>query len=96
MRTYTPKQNDPITCTCCGETFVPKRTDAKFCSPGCRLTQHRAEIKQAKVAAKNQRQAATIQRLPESLVRILQEIDPQLAKVVTEREALARTMGRVS
>jgi hypothetical protein len=39
---YRPVTNDPRSCTVCGTAFVPKRSDAKTCSPRCRTAAHRA------------------------------------------------------
>jgi hypothetical protein len=32
------------TCAQCGETFAPKRSDARFCSTRCRVAAHRARL----------------------------------------------------
>ena len=34
--------HDPRPCPQCGETFTPRRSDAVYCSPRCRLTHHRS------------------------------------------------------
>lgn len=36
-----------VTCVQCGETFEAARSDAAFCSPRCRLANHRAPKKRA-------------------------------------------------
>ncbi len=39
---YTKATPTPKPCAHCGETFTPKRSDAKTCSPACRVALHRA------------------------------------------------------
>lgn len=36
-----------LTCNRCGDEFTARRTDARYCSPGCRIAAHR-EAKQGK------------------------------------------------
>lgn len=36
-----PKPTPTPTCQHCGEDFIPKRSDAKFCSSKCRVAAHR-------------------------------------------------------
>jgi len=36
-------EHTPRPCEHCGESFTPKRNDARFCSPRCRLAHHRGK-----------------------------------------------------
>ena len=46
--TFSADETDKATAICngCGEAFQSKRSDARYCSPACRLKSHRASIKE--------------------------------------------------
>lgn len=45
--TATPAANDGRVCEACGDSFVPKRTDARYCGDACRQRAHRERRKAA-------------------------------------------------
>ena len=45
------KERLPVDCEHCQRSFTPKRNDAKFCSSGCRVKQHRQLALDEEVAA---------------------------------------------
>ena len=38
---YLPVMHEPRACAECGQSFYPKRTDARFCSPACKQRAYR-------------------------------------------------------
>jgi endogenous inhibitor of DNA gyrase (YacG/DUF329 family) len=37
------READTVTCQQCGQGFLAKRSDARFCSPRCRTASHRSQ-----------------------------------------------------